>query len=72
MIVSGFCAKCRKEIGGFLRPPLWQCPTCRKIWCEKCPKQQIGRVFKKLVCPECGIQMQEGGLASVRQSMRSS
>ncbi len=70
-MVSGFCSKCRKEIGGFLRPPLWQCPTCRKIWCEKCPKERVGRVWKKLVCPECGIEMQEGGLASVKKSMQA-
>ena len=54
-----------------MRPPLWQCPTCRKIWCEKCPKYRIGRVFKKLVCPECMIEMQEGGLTSVKRSMQA-
>ena len=70
-MVSGFCSKCGSQIGGFLRPPLWQCPTCRKIWCEKCPKQRVGRVFKKPVCPHCQIEMHEGGLASVRNSMRS-
>ena len=68
-MVSGFCYRCKEEIGGFLRPPLWQCPTCRKIWCESCPKQKVGRLFKKLVCPDCRIQMQEGGLAIVRKSM---
>jgi len=70
-MVTGFCAKCGSEIGGFMRPPLWQCPTCRKIWCEKCPKYRIGRVFKKLVCPECMIEMQEGGLTSVKRSMQA-
>jgi hypothetical protein len=70
-MVSGFCSRCRKEIGGFLRPPLWQCPTCRKIWCENCPKKKVGRLFKKLVCPDCRIQMQEGGLMSVRKSMQA-
>ena len=70
-MVSGFCFRCKKEIGGFLRPPLWQCPTCRKIWCDNCPKNKVGRWFKKLVCPDCRIQMQEGGLASVKNSMRA-
>jgi hypothetical protein len=69
-VVGGYCAKCKKEIGGFFRPPLWQCPTCWKIWCEDCPKDKVGRFFKKLVCPECRIEMREGGLASVRNSMR--
>jgi len=70
-MVSGFCSRCGKEIGGIFKPLLWQCPTCRKIWCEKCPKQKIGRLFKKLVCPECHIEMQEGGLTSVKKSMRA-
>jgi hypothetical protein len=68
-VVSGFCSRCKKEIGGFLKPPLWQCPTCRKIWCEKCPKQRVGMVFKKLAYPECHIEMQEGGLTGVKKSM---
>jgi len=67
-MVSGFCAKCGEEIGGFLRPPIWQCPTCRKIWCEKCPKERVGRMFKKLACPECRIEMKEGGLVPLRRA----
>jgi hypothetical protein len=67
LLVSGYCAKFGRQIGGFFRPPLWQCPTCRKIWCESCPKRKIGRVFKKFVCPECNIEMQEGGLVSIRR-----
>jgi hypothetical protein len=70
-MVSGFCSRCRKEIGGIFRPVLWQCPICLKIWCEKCAKQKIGRLFKKLVCPGCRIEMKEGGLASVKKSMRA-
>jgi len=61
----------RKGDRGLFKPVLWQCPTCRKIWCEKCPKQKVGRLFKKLVCPECHIEMQEGGLTSVKKSMRA-
>jgi hypothetical protein len=53
-----------------LQACLWQCPTCRKIWCETCPKQKIGRLFKKLVCPECHIEMQEGGLTTVKRAIR--
>jgi len=69
-MVSGFCSRCGKQVGGFLRPVLWQCPNCSKIWCESCPKEKVGRVFKKLACPECRIEMQEGGLASTKRSMR--
>jgi hypothetical protein len=69
-MVSGFCSRCGREIGGLFKPVLWQCPTCRKIWCEKCPKQKIGRLFKKLVCPECHIEMQEGGLTRVKKSVQ--
>jgi len=60
--VRGYCFQCHKEVGGFFKPPAWQCPGCRKLYCEKCPKKKVGRYFKKLVCPECHIEMMEGGL----------
>lgn len=69
-MVSGFCSRCGRQIGGLFRPELWQCPNCGKIWCESCPKEKVGRAFKKLACPDCRIEMQEGGLASTRRSMR--
>jgi hypothetical protein len=34
-MVSGFCFKCGSQMGEFLGPPLWQCPTCLKIWRKK-------------------------------------
>ncbi len=71
MLVSGYCSRCGAEIGGFLRPPLWQCPTCRRIWCERCPKDRIGIMFRKYVCPECHIEMQEGGISSVKRSLQT-
>lgn len=71
-MVRGFCSRCGKQIGGFLRPPLWQCPTCWKIWCERCPKKRVGRLSKKLVCPECGIEMREGGLPGTRRAVKPS
>jgi hypothetical protein len=69
-MVSGLCSRCGREIGGFLRPSLWQCPVCKKIWCETCPKRRVGRMFKKLLCPDCRIEMREGGLATVNQAIR--
>jgi hypothetical protein len=69
-MVSGYCSRCRREIGGFLKPPLWQCPLCRKIWCDTCPKRKIGRIWKKFLCPECFIEMREGGLVTIIQALR--
>jgi hypothetical protein len=56
LMVRGFCSVCGKEVGGFLKPPAWQCPRCKKIFCaDCCPK--VGLVFKKPACPECGIEL---------------
>ena len=66
-MVSGLCNSCHRQIGGrFAANVLWQCPTCRKIWCEHCAKKTIGRVFKKRLCPEDLIEMHEGGIPKFR------
>lgn len=31
--------------------------NCRRIFCDRCPKGRIGLLFKKPVCPECGIEL---------------
>lgn len=46
-----------------MKPIAWQCPKCRFLYCPTCPKKTVGRFFKKLVCPECLIEMQEGGVS---------
>lgn len=66
-MVSGQCNKCKRKIGGtFAKLPLWQCPTCRKIWCPDCAPKQMGVLFKKRLCPEDLIEMSEGGIKSYR------
>jgi hypothetical protein len=52
----GFCAKCGKEVGTFLKPKAWLCPTCKKIYCAPC-SPKLGFVFKKPACPECGVEL---------------
>jgi len=55
-MVRGFCSACGKQVGGFLKPPAWQCPRCGKLFCfDCCPK--VGLIFKKPACPECGIEL---------------
>lgn len=67
-MVRGFCSRCHKEVGSFFRP-LWQCPECRKIFCEECPKKRVGWWgFKKPACPDCMIEMKEGGLPKAQWS----
>ena len=41
---------------------MWQCPTCRKLFCLDCCPERVGRWFKKPVCPECKIELVGGGL----------
>jgi hypothetical protein len=53
--------KCRTAVGGFRRPIAWQCHRCRNLYCEKCCRRKVGLIFKKPVCPECGIELAEGG-----------
>ncbi len=55
-MVKGFCKKCNKEIGGFLKPTAWRCSTCRRIYCKECCPQ-IGFIFKTPVCPKCGVEL---------------
>lgn len=56
-MVRGFCSACGKQVGGFLKPKAWQCPRCKKLFCNDCcPK--VGLIFKKPACPECGIELQ--------------
>lgn len=56
-MVRGFCAHCGKEIGGYWRPPAWQCVRCRRLYCDRCPRKTVGRWFRKPACPECTIEM---------------
>ncbi|MDV3244195.1 MAG: hypothetical protein LYZ66_03320 [Nitrososphaerales archaeon] len=62
-MVRGYCSRCNIAVGGFGRPPAWQCPTCWKLFCLDCCPGRVGRWFKKPVCPECKIELVEGGLA---------
>ena len=62
--VRGFCARCGKAAGGFLSPRLWQCPKCRMVLCDGCtPDKKVGLIFKKPVCPDCLLELVEGGIA---------
>jgi hypothetical protein len=65
-LVRGYCIQCNRQVGGFRGRIVWQCPGCRKLYCETCPKRKVGRFFKKLVCPECRIEMHEGGIPILR------
>ncbi|MDA4121827.1 MAG: hypothetical protein OK456_01450 [Thaumarchaeota archaeon] len=67
-MVRGFCFRCHREVGGFLRPTAWQCPSCKRLYCENCPKRKVGRYFKKLACPECHVEMSEGGLSRPKET----
>ena len=58
-MARGICAKCGKQVGGFMKPKAWMCPKDRTAFCEDCcPK--VGMVFKKPACPECGIELIKG------------
>jgi hypothetical protein len=65
-LVRGYCIQCNRQVGGFRGRIAWQCPGCRKLYCDTCPKRKVGRFFKKLVCPECRIEMHEGGIPVLR------
>ncbi|MGA2665892.1 MAG: hypothetical protein ABSF83_13210 [Nitrososphaerales archaeon] len=69
-MVRGYCFQCNRQVGGFRGRIAWQCPSCRKLYCESCPKKKVGRFFKKLVCPECRIEMHEGGIPFFRDAYR--
>ncbi len=64
-MVRGFCFCCNKEVGGFSGRIAWQCPGCRKPYCDSCPKR-VGRFFKELVCPECKAEIHEGDIPVCR------
>jgi predicted RNA-binding Zn-ribbon protein involved in translation (DUF1610 family) len=53
-MVKGFCASCGKEVGGFLNPPGFQCPGCKKVFCRDCSPER-GFLIKKPYCPDCGV-----------------
>jgi len=55
-MVKGFCSKCGKEVGGFLKPPGYQCPSCKKIFCKDCCPTR-GLISKKPYCPDCGVEL---------------
>ncbi|MGA2664764.1 MAG: hypothetical protein ABSF83_07455 [Nitrososphaerales archaeon] len=66
-MVRGFCFQRNRDVGGFRGRVRWQCPSCRKLYCERCPKKKAGqRFFRKLVCPECRLEMHEGGIPVLR------
>ncbi|MDA4122726.1 MAG: hypothetical protein OK456_06040 [Thaumarchaeota archaeon] len=64
-MVRGFCFRCHREVGGF-RKAVWQCPSCHKLYCERCPRRTVGRFLRKLVCPECLVEMHYGGIPAPR------
>ena len=65
--MRGFCSRCGRQAGGAFRPRLWQCPKCWKVYCDDCtPDKKVGLIFKKPVCPECLLELVEGGLAARR------
>lgn len=66
-MVRGLCSACGKELGGLFKPSPWQCPKCKSLYCERCPKKKVGWPFKKPICPECSIELKEGGLESFSQ-----
>ncbi len=38
------------------------CPKCRMVLCDGCcPEKRVGLVFKKPVCPDCLLELVEGG-----------
>jgi len=55
-VAKGFCRKCGKQVGSFMKPPGWQCPRCNFVFCEDC-SPKLGSVFKKPACPDCGVAM---------------
>ncbi len=61
-MVWGYCFRCRRTVGGFLKPISWQCPKCWNIFCEDCCPKKVGIVLKKPLCPECKIELAEDGL----------
>lgn len=64
-MIRGYCSRCNRAVGGFRKPIPWQCHRCRNLFCERCCKKKVGWIFKKPVCPECGIELAEGGSRSV-------
>jgi len=48
-----------------------QCEGLRTRLCPRCNEITPHRTLyvRRLVCPECGIEMQEGGVMSVKRSM---
>ena len=66
--MRGFCSRCGRQAGGAFRPLLWQCPKCRVVICDDCtPAKRVGVLFKKPVCPNCLIELAEGGLKVWKQ-----
>ena len=61
-MVRGLCSVCGRQVGGLFKAVPWQCPKCRSLFCEACPKKKVGRWFKKPFCPNCDIELTEYGL----------
>ena len=63
LVVRGFCARCGREAGGLFSARLWQCPKCRVAICDACvPDKRVGVIFKKPGCPDCLLELIEGGI----------
>jgi len=56
IMAKGLCSSCGKEIGTFFGPSGYQCRNCMQLFCFNCSKK-IGLIFKKPVCPNCGIPL---------------
>jgi len=57
-MTRSFCAVCEREIGTISKPTKFQCPRCQSSYCKDCCSK-VGILFKKLLCPQCGIEVIE-------------
>jgi hypothetical protein len=55
-LTHGSCSVCGRTIGGLSGLTAWRCSRCRKLFCKDCCP--VGSTPKKLVCPECGTELQ--------------
>jgi hypothetical protein len=70
-MVRGYCSRCRRKVGGIRNSEAWQCHKCLSLFCERCCPRKVGWLFKKPVCPDCGIELTEGGARSYGASSRN-
>jgi len=55
-IAHGSCSVCGRAIGGLSGLTAWRCQRCQKLFCGDCCP--VGSEPEKLVCPECGTELQ--------------